>query len=376
MPEIVELQRADDPRDVIHLAVQRLVEGRVVGLPAENGYVLAALATQPAAVADLGRTLALHPSAERLAVLLRGPEEARDYAPALPAIGARLARRCWPGPVTLLAPANPGAGLLAALPSAVAHALAHDGWIALRHVQHDVPTAILRLLPAPLVVAPVTLRSGEPARNAADILAAGSQHLDFIVSDGPSRYAQPPTRIRVEGESAAVEVEGVVKASTVQRLSGHIFLFVCTGNTCRSPMAEALFRKHLADRLRCSEDQLIERGYVVASAGVAASLGAPASPEAVEVLAKRGVDLSSHSSQPLSRKLFAQVDRIWTLTRQHRDAILRECPEAASRVELLSRQGGDIPDPIGGGMDEYVDCANAIEKHVRALVAQILPAPP
>ncbi len=79
---------------------------------------------------------------------------------------------------------------------------------------------------------------------------------------------------------------------------------------------------------------------------------------------------------PRHTNLFAQVDRIWTLTRQHRDAILRECPEAAPRVELLSRDGGDIPDPIGGGMDEYVDCANAIEKHVRMLVAQILPAPP
>ena len=376
MPEIVELQRADDPRDVIHLAVQRLVEGRVVGLPTENGYVLAALATQPAAVADLGRTLALRSGAALLAVLLRGPDEAHDYAPAMPSVGARLARRCWPGPVTLLAPADPGTGLLAALPRPVAQALTHDGWIALRHVQHDVPTAILRLLPAPLVAAAVTLPSGEPARSAADLLASGSQQLDFIVSDGPARYAQPPTAVRVEGDSATVEVEGVVKATTIQRLSGHIFLFVCTGNTCRSPMAEALFRKHLSDRLRCAEDQLVERGFVVASAGVAASLGAPASSEAVEVLAQRGVDLSSHSSQPLSRKLFAQVDRIWTLTRQHRDAILRECPEAAPRVELLSREGGDIPDPIGGGMDEYVDCANAIEKHVRALVAQILPAPP
>ncbi|MEQ9068753.1 MAG: hypothetical protein RLO18_18610, partial [Gimesia chilikensis] len=60
-----------------------------------------------------------------------------------------------------------------------------------------------------------------------------------------------------------------------------MYLFVCTGNTCRSPMAEGLFRKLLSDKLGCQEDELSDRGYIVASAGLAAAMGAPPSPEGV-----------------------------------------------------------------------------------------------
>jgi L-threonylcarbamoyladenylate synthase len=368
MTQIVDLQRSDDPRDVIHLAVQALAEGGLVGLPTENGYFLAALATHAEAVRQL--TTEFGPTQPFL--LLRGPTEMSDYAPRTPAVGARLAKRCWPGPVVLAAPAQPGEGLLAALPESVATVLTGSERILLRLPQHDVPQAVQGLLPAPLLGLDPLAISGTIHRKASDLAGLVGERVALIIDDGPSRYPHPPTVVDVTGSDAVVEYEGVVKASTVQRLAGRIYLFVCTGNTCRSPMAEALFRKLLSDRLGCVDEQLIDRGYVVTSAGVAAALGAPASPEAVEVLGKRGVDLSAHSSQPLSRKLFAQVDRVWTLTRQHRDVLLRDNPEAAGRVELLARDGSDISDPIGGGMNDYVACANEIERHVQALVEEVM----
>src|SRR5579863_9390616 len=126
-----------------------------------------------------------------------------------------------------------------------------------------------------------------------------------------------------------------------------MYLFVCTGNTCRSPMAEGIFRKLLSERLSCPEDELVDRGFMVASAGVAAAPGNPASPEGVEILVDRGVDLRGHESQPVTAQLLSQADQIFTMTGSHRDFLVREFPETASRVRLLARDGSDIIDPIG-----------------------------
>jgi protein-tyrosine phosphatase len=136
-------------------------------------------------------------------------------------------------------------------------------------------------------------------------------------------------------------------------------------------MAEGLFRKLLADRLNCSEDDLVDRGYMVISAGVAAGLGSPPSPEAVDILKDRGVDLRGHESQPVTSQLLSQADQIFTMTRSHQELVAREFPEAAPRIRLLARDGSDIIDPIGAGIDEYRRCADQIEAYLQDLAAEL-----
>jgi protein-tyrosine phosphatase len=136
-------------------------------------------------------------------------------------------------------------------------------------------------------------------------------------------------------------------------------------------MAEGLFRKLLAERLQCPEDELVDRGYMVASAGVAAGPGSPASPEAVEILAKRGVDLRGHESQPATPQLLSQADKIFTMTRSHRELLVRDFPETAESVRLLAGDGEDVIDPIGAGLDEYRRCADQIEENLREIVAEL-----
>ena len=77
-------------------------------------------------------------------------------------------------------------------------------------------------------------------------------------------------------------------------------LLVCTGNTCRSPMAEAICRDMVAKRLGCPTDEMEDRGVIVTSAGIAAMMGGRASPEAVEMMSAMGLDLAGHETQPLS----------------------------------------------------------------------------
>ncbi|NBW96901.1 MAG: low molecular weight protein arginine phosphatase [Planctomycetia bacterium] len=143
-------------------------------------------------------------------------------------------------------------------------------------------------------------------------------------------------------------------------------LFVCTGNTCRSPMAETIFRQLVAERLGCRPDQVEQRGVVVASAGIAAWGGGAASSGAIEAMREIGADLSAHESQPVTESLVRQADVIWTMTAAHRAAVLAQFPEAGGRTAVLSPDRLDVLDPIGGPVATYRKCAEQIRQHLIA----------
>ena len=127
----------------------------------------------------------------------------------------------------------------------------------------------------------------------------------------------------------------------------------------------------LAEKLQCDEDELTEKGYVVASAGIAATRDSPASPESVELLKRKGIDLRGHASQPLTQRLLDQADYVYTMTQRHCELILTSRPEASDRVSLLDREGTDISDPFGGGSDEYERCEAEIERNLRTIISEI-----
>lgn len=135
-------------------------------------------------------------------------------------------------------------------------------------------------------------------------------------------------------------------------------LFVCSGNTCRSPMAEAIARKLLAQR--GLEDTQ------VASAGTGAGEGLPATDEAQRAVAALGCDLSAHRSQPLRRELIERADRVYAMARHHLEAVNALVPDAP--VELLD-PGCDIDDPYGGSQDLYNRTAEIIRRRVEQRLA-------
>ena len=143
-------------------------------------------------------------------------------------------------------------------------------------------------------------------------------------------------------------------------------LFVCTGNICRSPIAEGLFRRLIGNR----------KDIEVSSAGVHAVRGQPPSLYAVQVSEEEGVDISGLRSQPLTAALVDQATHIFAMTGAHLETIHLLFPNGAEKSYLLrefeesgSTVWRDVPDPIGLGREVYEDCARTIKNALPSVLA-------
>jgi protein-tyrosine phosphatase len=350
--------------------VQALSQGRLVAFPTEAGYSLAACALVPEAVTRLSPG----PEGSSLSVVLRGAADAGNWVPEISPLGRRLTRRCWPGPITLVFPTRADSGLPGRLPEPVRRRVCPDGQLALRVPSHAAILETLLRVSAPLVLRLLPGLDTPLATTAEQAVQTAGLDAALVIDDGPCRFDRAPTRVHVNGNSWAVLEEGVISASEVERLSPTVILFVCTGNTCRSPMAEALCKKLLADRLGCPVEELPRRGFIVLSAGLAAMMGGGPAAEAVEIAREFGADLTGHVSRPVSARLVAQADFLLAMTRSHLLALTQQFPRLVPRPRLLSAAGEDLADPIGGDLPVYRACAQQILRHLEGLLPELQPS--
>jgi len=143
-----------------------------------------------------------------------------------------------------------------------------------------------------------------------------------------------------------------------------LFLFVCSGNTCRSPMAAAIANSEIAARLHIPGAALQTVNVRALSAGVSARVGEPLTAEAQDALRSLNVPVEPHAARNLTAELAQEAEKIFCMTSAHRDAVIKMLPDVAGKTFCLDVQA-DIDDPIGKGMEAYLNCARRIHELVR-----------
>lgn len=296
-------------------------------------------------------------------LVVSGPDEVQGLGLDVPLIADRLMRRAWPGPLRLQLPAHPPfQGPLADCPPHLIAALGPTDGLTFAWPEHEVFS-----FGGVMEATPLVMVESDASEGRADPVEAPPSEAEVIVDLADDLL--PPTIVKVTEAGWSVVQGGSIPSEEIQRLAARHILFVCTGNTCRSPMAEALAKRILADRLGCRVEELADRGFVISSAGLAVFGGDPANPSAVEAVAPYHADLSQHRSRPLHDHMLYEADDIIAMTQSHAAALIRRLPASAARIRLLCGQD-DLLDPIGGDEAVYQHCAATIRQHLEQLITE------
>ncbi|XZE19005.1 Sua5/YciO/YrdC/YwlC family protein [Pirellulaceae bacterium SH449] len=358
MSKVIDWKSASDPRDVVHLAVQAIAEGHVVAVPSDCSYLLVASGLQKDSVAQLSQ-LAQTGRSQSPSLVLRSPSELQDYFPsASPAI-RRLASKVWPGPISFDFEAGQELSLLKQIePGVLRDIQLENQKVRVSMPAHPLLDQLSRLLAGPLVSFPVLDSKGGLARK---IEIVDSSLYTLAVDDGNSTIATAPTVLDFEGSKGRVLREGALPAEYLKMLSRWTVLFVCTGNTCRSPMAQAMMNRKIEEKFSKQFGARDLPIYAI-SAGVAAYGGDPASPGAQQAIKKYRASLDKHQSNQLTMELVDQADLILTMGSRHKHVIMSQWPAAGNKVQMISPDGSEIADPFGGPLEIYARCAEQLDQ--------------
>jgi tRNA threonylcarbamoyl adenosine modification protein (Sua5/YciO/YrdC/YwlC family) len=360
-------------------AAQVIDAGGLVAFPTETVYGIACrVETKSLAKLDSIKGRKASPSGGR------GPDkyytlhigektDVEKYVPTIGLMTKKLIKNCWPGPLTIVFELTESdiKKQRKNLKKEVFENLYKDNSIGIRCPDNAVASMLLQKTEHP-VVAPSANKTGQPpAADAEQVLTQFSGQIDLLLDGGPCKYKKSSTVVKIGKKGLEILRAGVYSQEELEAMSEVKFLFVCTGNTCRSPMAKGIFSKNLAEKLQCKVDQLDKIGYKVSSAGVMNMTGQPASAEAIAACAAKGIDIRAHKSKTLTRQLVEESDFIFAMMRMHCERITALCPETADKCVLL---GGnkEIPDPIGQPQEVFNDCAELIEETVRERIGELV----
>lgn len=361
----------NDSSEAMQQAATLLRSGEIVAFPTDTVYGLGANVFDRNAIQKI-YTAKGRPPEKPLSVLIHDRTQLQTFVAYIPEMARKLMDAFWPGPLTLVFPLKQNT-----VPTEVTRGFPTIG---VRMPNHPTALQLLKQAEVPLA-APSANLSGNPSPITAEQVAANlDRRISAIISGGTCNIGKASTIVDISQEVPVLLRQGsITKAQLEQVLQISIkvvngsmqLLFVCTGNTCRSAMAEAITRKLIHDMPEQYSN------ITVNSAGVFCSAPSPASSNAIIATEQNGCDLSTHVAKQITEEHLEQADYVFVMTRKHKQLLEQMAPQYHDKMFLLNAyaegnpDAADIPDPYGDTLEGYLQCFNILKESITKILEKI-----
>ena len=346
------IDRKNIDTNVIKDAADMILGGAIAAIPTETVY---GLAVNPDNKQSLVRLYEMKQRSKDipLSIALADKNKAiTEHFTILPPFGYRLIEQFWPGPLTIV------------------YFDKNDEKIGIRVPSDEIARGLLSRFKKGIYLTSANMSGSKEAMSALEVEGIFDGNIDLIVDAGDTLYRKASTVIDLTLYPFKVLREGVIpEKNIIDVFIKKRIVFVCTGNSCRSPMAQALLEKYLNE----VKPYLAGRHEII-SRGISTLKGLPASAYTTDVLKqKEGIDITGFSSQMLDRETILSSDLIFTMEDAQAEHILNFEPTAEGRVFGLKKflpaeLEKDIPDPIGKNIQAYEEVYSLIKKAIVELV--------
>jgi L-threonylcarbamoyladenylate synthase len=348
--QIIKINPESPEMDRIAHCAGIIRQGGLIIFPTETVYGIAADFNNPKAMARL-REVKRRDGDKPFSIHIPQKGLLPNYTPVKSPEVYKMIDACWPGPLTVVVPS-----------------FEDGGTIGVRIPNHKIALSLVQESQCTIAAPSANFAGNPPPATCMEALKDLDGLVDIAIDGGEAKFGLASSVVDFTQEKPVVLRQGPITQEDVDRITQKkLVLFVCTGNSCRSVMAEYLLKSMLKGKTNVE----------VLSAGTAVYFQTTASSETIMVLGRHGIDATRHESRPIGSILLRKADIILVMTRSHRQQVLERVPSVEKRVyqlrEFLQERPGydgdlDIPDPMGKSFETYEECALMIKTAVTKLV--------